>query len=345
MGWMVWRALQGLITLGDLTLFYQALSRGQNSLRSLLGNVGQIYNNTLFLGNLFEFLELKPQILDPASPISSPAALSTDIHFREITFCYPGSRRPALQNFNLAIPSGQIVAIVGPNGAGKSTLIKLLCRFYDPDAGAIELDSVDIRHLSLEKLRRQITVLFQLPVPYQTTAGQNIAFGDISAAPSMVEIEMAAQGAGAQEIINRLPQGYSTLLGKWFDNGTELSGGEWQRIALARAFLRQAPIVVLDEPTSFMDSWAEADWLVRLRTLVTNKTALIITHRFTTARYADVIYVMDQGRIIESGSHDKLLAQDGLYAQSWRAQVRNYTSFDDKTRENGNVRSREESVG
>ncbi len=321
MAWMVWQVLQGQGTLGDLALFYQAFNRGQNLMRSLLGNVGQIYSNSLFLGNLFEFLGLEPQIVDPPKPLPTPSALKDGIHFRQIRFRYPGSERAVLQDFNLTIPAGQIVAIVGPNGAGKSTLLKLLCRFYDPEAGSIKLDGIDIRRLSLEKLHRQITVLFQFPVFYHATAGQNIALGDLSAAPGAVEIEAAARGAGAHQIITRLPQGYDTLLGKWFAAGTELSGGEWQRIALARAFLRQAHIVVLDEPTSFMDSWAEADWLGRFRTLVENQTAIIITHRFTTAMQADVIHVMHNGQIVESGSHNELLARGGLYSQSWLAQI------------------------
>ncbi len=321
MTWITWRALNGQGTLGDLALFYQTFNRGQAVLRALLGNVGQIYSNTLFLGNLFEFLNLTPQIVSPAQPLPTPPALKTGIRFRHIDFCYPGSERPVLQDFNLTVPAGQIAAIVGANGAGKSTLLKLLCRFYDPETGSVELDGIDIRRLPVDELRRQISVLFQFPVFYQATVSQNIALGDISATPTPAEIEAAARGAGAHEMITGLPQGYETLLGKWFANGTELSGGEWQRIALARAFLRRAPIVVLDEPTSFMDSWAEAQWLERFRDLVHGRTTIIITHRFTTAMRADVIHVMQQGQLVESGSHAELLARGGLYAQSWLAQM------------------------
>jgi len=338
--WMVWQVLQGLATLGDLALFYQAFNRGQSLMRSLLRNVGQIYGNSLFLGNLFEFLELEPQIVDPPKPLPASSPLKEGIHFRRIRFRYPGSQRVVLHDFDLTIPAGQIVAIVGANGAGKSTLLKLLCRFYDSEAGSIELDGIDIRHLALDELYRQITVLFQLPVFYHATAGQNIAMGDLKASPGAVEIKAAARGAGAHEFIARLPQGYDTLLGKWFADGAELSGGEWQRIALARAFLRQAPIVVLDEPTSFMDSWAEAKWLARFRTLVEGRTAIIITHRFTTAMQADVIHVMDEGQIVESGSHAELLAQAGLYAQSWRTQMQAGSDVD-KSGGNGKVQSKE----
>ncbi len=318
--WMVRQVLVGLMTLGDLALFYQAFNQSQNLMRSLLGNLGQIYNNSLFINNLFEFLRLEPQILDPDEPLPVPL-LQKGIDFQHVTFRYPGSNRAALQDFNLTIPAGQVVAIVGDNGAGKSTLIKLLCRFYDPDAGRIELDGINIRDLSIAEFRRIITVLFQSPIPYHTTAAQNITLGDLAAMPSAAEIEAAARGAGAHELIARLPQGYDTLLGKWFADGAELSGGEWQRVALARAFLRRAQIIVLDEPTSAMDSWAEADWLERFRALANGRTAIVITHRFTLAMRADLIYVMREGRIVESGSHDQLLAQGGLYAQSWTAQI------------------------
>lgn len=319
--WMIWKALQGLATLGDLALFYQALNQGQSLMRTLLGNVGQIYTNSLFLGNLFEFLMLEPQVIDPPEPLSSPSILKEEIRFRQVTFRYPESERVALQDFNLTIPVGKIVAIVGDNGAGKSTLIKLLCRFYDPNSGHIELDGIDIRDLSMKELRRQLTVLFQFPINYHATVAQNIAQGDLQAALSAADIEAAARGAGAHEIIARLPQGYDTLLGKWFTNGTDLSGGELQRIALARAFVRQAQIIVLDEPTSAMDPWAEADWLDRFRKLANSRTAIVITHRFTLAMRADIIHVMRNGQIVESGSHNELLAQNGFYAQSWKAQM------------------------
>jgi ATP-binding cassette subfamily B protein len=196
-----------------------------------------------------------------------------------------------------------------------------LCRFYDPETGSIELDGVDLRQVSLDDLRDHISVLFQTPVSYYATAGQNIALGSLWAAPDAAEIETAARDAGAHEVITRLPQGYETLLGRWFTDGTDLSGGEWQRIALARAFLRRAHIILLDEPTSFMDSWAEAEWLDRFRTLVAGRTAIIITHRFTTAMRADVIHVMEQGKIVESGSHQELLEEGGRYARSWAVQT------------------------
>lgn len=321
MAWMLWQALQGRFSLGDLALFYQAFNRGQSLMRSTLGEVGQIYSNSLFLGNLFEFLRLKPQIQDPPSPLPISLPLQQGISFENVSFSYPGNQRKILQDFNLTLPAGKIVAIVGENGAGKSTLIKLLCRFYDPESGTIKLDGVDIRKYSVKELRKLLTVMFQFPVTYQKTVSENIAIGDIYSQPSSDAIQQAIIDAGAEEIIAKLPQGYDTQLGKMFAGGTDLSGGEWQRIALARAFLRQAPVLILDEPTSFMDSWAEHDWLDRFRKMANGRTAVVITHRFTLAMRADIIHVMQAGRIVESGNHDELIAQDSLYAQSWKAQT------------------------
>ena len=323
LAWMGWQAMQGQATLGDLALFYQAFSLGQRLVRTLLGNVGQIYYNLLFLGNLFEFLDLKSEVLDPPRPRAAPSldGNGLGILFKEVSFAYPGSDRVALRGLQLEIPAGTIAAIVGANGAGKSTLLKLLCRFYDPQQGRIELGDIDLRELSLKDLRELVTVLYQEPVHYNASVAENIALNRLTTT-SRDEIEAAARAAGADSLIAGLPMGYDTLLGRWFSGGVELSVGEWQRIALARAFLRRAPLMILDEPTSAMDSWAEGDWLQRFRSLAVGRTALIVTHRFTTAMQADVIHVMDDGRVIESGSHGELLRQRGAYARSWLMQMR-----------------------
>ncbi|MFN0111296.1 MAG: ABC transporter ATP-binding protein [Blastocatellia bacterium] len=322
LGWMGWQALQGAATLGTLALFYQAFNQGQQLLRSLVGNFSGCYSNALFLGDLFEFLDLQPTVVDSQNPLPVPVELLEGIAFDQVMFRYPDSERVALDGFNLTIPAGQITAIVGLNGAGKTTLIKLLCRLYDPDAGSIKIDGVDLRQMELAALRCTITVLFQQPVHYNATVAENIRLGAPEENLADAEIRAAAEEAGAAEVINRLPDGYDTMLGKWFSQGAELSGGEWQRLALARAFARSAPIVLLDEPTSSMDSWAEADWLRRFRGAMTGRTVVIITHRFTTAMQADRIHVMNEGQIIESGTHGELLALGGLYAESWMAQVR-----------------------
>lgn len=321
MAWMVWRALVGTATLGDLGLFYQSFSRGQGLMRSLLGAMGSIYGSALFLEHLFTFLALEPTITAPDDPAPVPRTLEDGIRFDGVTFTYPGADRPALDDFDLHIPAGRVTAIVGPNGAGKSTLLKLMCRLYDPDAGRITYDGTDVRRFDPEALRHLITVMFQMPMRYQATARDNIAIGDVRRAPEDDWVEAAARGAMADRFIERLPAGYETHLGKWFDAGAELSGGQWQRVSLARAFYREAPIVALDEPTSAMDSWAENQWLQRFGALVEGRTALLITHRFTTAMHADRIYVMRESAIIEEGTHEALLEADGYYAQSWRQQV------------------------
>jgi ATP-binding cassette subfamily B protein len=321
LAWVVWKTLQGSLVLGDLVLFYQAFNQGQLMLRSLLGNTEQIFSNLLFLGKLYEFLALEPKVVTPAQPVPVPP-LQQGIRFEQVNFRYPGSDRLALKDFSLAVPAGQTAAILGPNGSGKSTVIKLLCRLYDPDAGSITLDGTDLRAVNLDELRRAISSLFQMPVRYSATAGENIALGDLPGEPTRDQIESAAREAGVHEIISRLPSGYDCLLGKEFERGTELSGGEWQRIALARAFLRPSPVLLLDEPTSAMDSWAEADWLDRFRQLAQDRTAIIVTHRLSTAMRADIIFVMQRGRVVESGSHRELLAKGGLYATSWAAQTK-----------------------
>ncbi len=320
LGWMVWKASQGLVTLGELALIYAAFNQGQGLMRTLLENAGQLYGNSLFLGNLFEFLAL-PSDCRGGTPWPPQRDIQRGITFNRVSFNYPDTTRNALDDFTMTIPSGKIVAIVGPNGAGKSTLLKLLCRFYDPDEGSIAIDGKDLKEFPIDDLRRSITVLFQQPFHYNSTVRDNIRYGDLNLDATEAEINAAIRAAGAEEIISRLPDKERTLLGRWFAGGTELSVGEWQRIALARAFLRRAPIIILDEPTSALDPWAEADWLERFRQLAFGRTSIIITHRFTTAMHADVIHVMDRGRIVESGSHPRLIEQNGLYAQSWSRQM------------------------
>lgn len=320
MGWMVLRALRGLGTLGDLALFYQAVNQGQAVVRSVFDGVGNLYTNALFLEQLFAFLDLEPALHDPSEPLPVPSPVREGITYDDVTFRYPGAARPSLDGLTLHLPAGQIAAIVGTNGAGKSTLIKLLLRFYDPERGAVRIDGHDVRAFARADLLRAVNVLFQKPVEHQDSARANIALADLDATDDA--IVAAARAAGAHDIIERLPRGYDSVLGRMFYEGAELSGGQWQRVALARAYLRPAPIVVLDEPTSAMDSWSEAEWFRRFRALVAGRTAAIVTHRFTVAMQADVIHVMADGRVVESGTHDELMAQGGRYAASWNEQTR-----------------------
>ncbi len=319
--WIIRSAVHGKATLGDLVLFYQAFQQGSQLTKSLLANVGQLYSDILFLGNLFEFLDLEPLVIEHSNPKPVPATLQEGIRFHDVTFHYPGTQRVALRKLSFLLETGRITAIVGANGAGKSTLIKLIARFYDPQGGRIELDGTDLRSYALRDLRDRVTILFQQPVHFSAPARDNIAYGDIGAKIDERAIVAAALDSGAESIISRLPERLDTMLGRWFqDDGAELSVGEWQRLALARAFLRRSAILVLDEPTSSMDPWAESEWLERFRKLAVGRTVLIITHRFTTAMFADVIHVMDWGRIVESGSHEKLLRDGGRYADAWTKQ-------------------------
>lgn len=321
-GWMLYRAAGHQATLGDLAFLYQAFSNGQRMTQALLQQVGQLYYHSLFLGDLFQFLAFAPRVVNPPHPEPLPRELAGGIRLQQVTFAYPDAPGPALRDFSLQIPAGQFVALVGPNGAGKSTLVKLLCRFYDPQGGTIELAGRDLRSVSLESLRARLSVLFQQPMRFNATVHDNIAWGNVAAQPGRADVIAAAAAAGATELIERLPRQYDQLLGKWYASGTELSVGQWQRLALARAFLRRADVLILDEPTSAMDPWAEADWLQRFKGLAAGRTVLLITHRFTSAMYADVIHVLVDGQVVESGSHEQLIAAGGRYADSWRQQQR-----------------------
>ncbi|NNC64527.1 MAG: ABC transporter ATP-binding protein, partial [Gammaproteobacteria bacterium] len=318
--WITLRAFRGAATLGDVALFYQAFSRGQNLMRSILLGVNQVYDSSLFVAELFEFFALQPMTAPPRVPgriVEPPES----VKFEHVSFAYPASDDLSLKDVTVEFKRNKTVAIVGENGAGKSTLLKLLCRFYDPKEGRVLVDGAPLTDMPLEDARRLLTVLFQFPVQYHASAAQNIAYGDVDGEIDHSRIREAARLAGIDTKIESLPDGYETLLGKWFVEGQELSGGEWQRLAMARAYYRDAPIIVLDEPTSMLDSWAEADWFERFRSLTRDRIGIVVTHRFTIARRADIIHVMQSGRIVESGSHEDLLLLGGLYASSWKQQI------------------------
>ncbi len=331
-------ALDGRLTPGDLVLYYQAFISGFGALQLTLRSMSSLYEHTLFLERLHDFLSLKPKVVVCPEKIPVPDRLRQSIRFKDVCFSYPSSTGkipklncekaqngiPVLQKVDLTVEAGQVVALVGPNGCGKSTLVKLLCRFYDPDAGTILVDGVDLCHLDPTKWQAKIGVLFQDFMRYFFTVEENIRVGNIGGSPSHSEVEAAAKAAGVHATVTAMPDGYDTMLGNQFSGGHEISGGEWQRIAVARAFLRDAELLVLDEPSSALDALAEAELFRKFRELVQGKSAVLISHRFSTVQMADYIYVMDQGRIVEHGTHVQLLAANGMYANMYNTQASSY---------------------
>ncbi|BAY16330.1 ABC transporter, ATP-binding/permease protein [Nostoc sp. HK-01] len=321
---IIYQAINGVLRLGDLVLYYQALQRGQNDIKSLLANISALYEDNLFLGNLYEFLDLKPRLIDPVNAKPIPRPMQTGIVFHDVSFQYSTTTRQALHHINLNIKPGEVVALVGENGSGKTTLIKLLCRLYDPTAGSITIDGVDIRDYKIAELRRDISVIFQDYAKYNFTAQENIWLANIELPANRESIMTAARRSGADDVITKLPKGYDTILGKLFDQGEELSIGQWQKIALARAFLRDSQLIVLDEPTSAMDPKAEYEVFEKFRQLIQNQAAILISHRLSTVKMADRIYVMENGTIMESGTHDELIKLGSRYAYLYETQAKQY---------------------
>jgi ATP-binding cassette subfamily B protein len=321
---VAWQTVSGRLSLGDLALYTAAVGSTQVAVQSLFQGLSSVHENGLYLNNLTELLALRPTITAPAAPRELPASPRGAITFEHVTFSYPDADRPALRDVSFEIAAGQTVAVVGRNGAGKSTLIKLLCRLYDPTEGRILLDGNDIRDYDPAALRSLIGGMFQDHVSYQATAAENIGLGAVGLIEDRPRIEQATRAAGAEAMVHRLSSGYDTPLGKWFRHGAQLSGGQWQKVALARAFIREAPILVLDEPTSALDAEAEHDLFDRLRELASGRTTLYISHRFSTVRQADRIIVIDDGVVVEDGSHADLLDADGEYAQLYTLQAAAY---------------------
>lgn len=324
LAYIAFQTIQGTITLGDLVMYYQAFQRGQSYLRDILSGLAMLYEDSLFLTNLYEFLDLEPRVVVSTSPRALPKTKQHGITFDHVRFVYADAARPTLDDISLTIQPGEHVALVGANGAGKTTLVKLLCRLYDPTDGRLAIDGIDLRELDLIQVRRQISVLFQDYAHYHLTARENIWLGNTALAPNDVQVARAARDAGADALIEKLPHGYDTRLGKWFEDGQELSIGEWQKIALARAFMRDAPIVVLDEPTSALDAAAESEVFQKFRALAAGRTTILISHRFSTVRMVDRIFVLADGKIAESGSHDELMRRGGQYARMFELQAGNY---------------------
>ncbi len=324
LAWIVRQTLLGSVTLGDLMVYYLGFQSGLSFLQMTLKGLAGLYEDNLFLTNLYQFLDLTPKIVAPPQPHPVPEPMQRGISFEGVSFTYPSREQAALKNINLTIAPGEVIALIGANGSGKTTLIKLLCRLYDPTQGAITVDGLDLRTLDPIQWRRQLGVTFQDYAHYAMTVRENIWLGNLESQPDPERIAQAAQRSGADEFIRRLPQTYETMLGHWFQKGQELSGGEWQKIALARTFWREASVLVLDEPTSSLDPLAEAELFREFRALLDGRSAILISHRFSTVQMADRIYVLDQGRIVESGTHTALVSQAGLYAQLYQTQAQHY---------------------
>lgn len=321
--WIAATAVVGRITLGQMTMYLMLFRQGQSAVAAILSAIGGMYEDNLYLSTLYEYLETE----SPESGATANRGPNPDdgIRFENVSFTYPGAASPALKNINLHILPGESLALVGENGSGKTTLIKLLTRLYRPQAGRILLDGLDLQEWNENALRQRIGVIFQDFARYQFLLGENIGVGDVRHFDDEVMWREAATKGMADEIVDTLPAGYETQLGKWFKDGQELSGGQWQKIALSRAFMRTgADILVLDEPTAAMDAGAEAMIFEHFRKLTKNRIAILISHRFSTVRMASQIVVIQDGTIIESGNHEELIELDGIYAKLFTLQAAGY---------------------
>jgi ATP-binding cassette subfamily B protein len=322
-GWVGFAAIAGAITIGQMTMYIAQFRLGQNAVTNSLTAVNGMYEDNLYLSNLTEYLNHKvPETTGNKTAGPDP---SDGIRIENVSFFYPGSNIPALNKINLHIRPGESLAIVGENGSGKTTLIKLLTRLYQPSEGTIYLEGLDLKEWDIDTLRKKIGVIFQDFARYQLLVGENIGIGDVDELEQDELIEEAAEKGMADVFVKDLPQGYKTQLGTWFKDGKELSGGQWQKIALSRAFMRsKADILILDEPTAAIDARAEAEIFSHFRDLTANKISIIISHRFSTVRMADHIIVLEKAEILEEGSHEELLASDGQYATLFNLQAQGY---------------------
>ncbi|MBE7384512.1 MAG: ABC transporter ATP-binding protein [Leptolyngbya sp. SIO1E4] len=322
-GWIVLAAIANRISLGDLTMYLTVFRQGQQTFASVLSAIGGMYEDGLYLSNLYEFLE--QPVLQEIGYARSGILPEDGLRFERVSFTYPGSTRAALSEVSFHLKPGKKLAIVGENGSGKTTLIKLLTRLYTPTQGRILLDGRDLREWDIDRLRQRIGVIFQDFVRYQFKVGENIGVGNVHQLDAIDQWERAAQKGTATPFIQSLPEGFQTQLGRWFKGGQELSGGQWQKIALSRAFMRtDADILVLDEPTSAMDAEAETKIFDQFRAATENQMAILISHRFSTVRRADEILLLSGGRRVEYGTHEELLAQRGRYAQLFNMQAAGY---------------------
>jgi ATP-binding cassette, subfamily B, bacterial len=321
---IVWRTVAGALTVGSLTFLAGSFSRSRDLISRILLGSADLYEQCLFLQDLFTFLEMQPNVVSGPTARSFPRPIRSGFRFEGVGFRYPGSETWALRDVSFQLGSGERIALVGENGAGKTTLVKLLARLYEPTEGRILLDDVDLREYDVAQLRRAIGVIFQDFVRYNLVAGENVGVGRIDAVDDRALIEESARKSLAHDVVNRLERGYDHMLGRMFDGGANLSGGEWQKIALARAYMRDAQVLILDEPTAALDARAEYEVFQRFSELTRDRMAVLISHRFSTVRMADRILVLEGGRLIEQGSHEALLGQGGIYAELFSLQAAGY---------------------
>jgi ATP-binding cassette subfamily B protein len=320
----IFRTIQGRYSVGDLTLITTAIMQSMANIQQAFSTASGVADQALFLTDLIAFFEMKPRVESKAGGIPAPHPVTRGFEFRNVSFVYPGTNRRILSDFNFTLRPGERVALIGENGQGKTTLVKLITRLYDPTEGQILLDGIDLREYDLTALHSEIGVIFQDFMRYEMTARENIVVGRIEVEHSQEEIEYAADKSMAAGVVATLPGGYDQMLGRRFDGGVDLSGGEWQKLALARAYLRDAQLLILDEPTASLDARSEFEVFQRFAELTFGKMALVISHRFSTVRMADRIVVLEAGRIVEEGSHAELIALGGRYASMFEMQAASY---------------------
>jgi ATP-binding cassette subfamily B protein len=321
---VIWRTVAGRLTIGSLTFLSGAILQASSNIQQIFSTLSGIADQALFLTDLIAFFEMQPQIRSKPSALPAPRPIRQGFEFRNVSFSYPGSPRLILDGLNFHLRPGERVALIGENGQGKTTIVKLVTRLYDPVDGQILLDGIDLREYELEDLYREIGVIFQDFMRYEMTARENIAVGRIEEVHNLPLLHTAAQKSMADEVIGRLPREYDQMLGRRFDGGVDLSGGEWQKVALARAYLRDAQVLILDEPTAALDARSEYEVFQRFAELTMGKMALFISHRFSTVRMADRIVVLEHGRVAEDGNHDELTHLGGRYAEMFELQAASY---------------------
>ncbi len=321
---IVWRTVAGAFSIGDLAFLAGAFQRLRGGIEGLLLGLTQISGQAQYLDDFFSFFAIRPEIRSPAQPVRVPSPIRAGLVFEDVGYRYPGTETWALRGLSFAVRAGETVALVGGNGAGKTTIVKLMTRLYDPHEGRVLLDGRPLAAYDLDDLRARVAAIFQDFVRFDLTAGENVAVGRIAAADDRDRIAAAAARGLAAPVIERLPEGYAQPLGKRFAGGVDLSGGEWQKVALSRAYMREAEILILDEPTAALDAQAEHDVFARFRELSAGRTTVLISHRFSTVRMADRILVLEGGRLLEEGSHAALMGQGGRYAELFTLQAQGY---------------------